>query len=76
MIDPTTEDNWLRDNFSSRPYVQKGETFETYHPGPYMRLQRDVSRVIRSRNANAYDLRPCIVGIYFPPLIRPGRSCR
>ena len=32
MIDPTTDDNWLRDNFSSRPYVQKGETFETYHP--------------------------------------------
>jgi hypothetical protein len=32
MIDPTTEDNWLRDNFNSRPYVQKGETFETYHP--------------------------------------------
>jgi hypothetical protein len=32
MIDPTTEDNWLRDNFKSRPYVQKGDTFETYHP--------------------------------------------
>ena len=32
MIDPTTEDNWLRDNFALRPYVQKGETFETYHP--------------------------------------------
>jgi hypothetical protein len=32
MIDPTTEDNWLRDNFESRPYVQKGETFETYSP--------------------------------------------
>jgi hypothetical protein len=32
MIDPTTEDNWLRDNFESRPYVQKGETFETYRP--------------------------------------------
>lgn len=30
LIDPTTEDNWLRDNFDSRPYVQKGETFETY----------------------------------------------
>jgi len=32
LIDPTTEDNWLRDNFKSRPYVHKGETFETYHP--------------------------------------------
>jgi hypothetical protein len=32
MIDPTTEDNWLRENFKSRPYVRKGETFETYHP--------------------------------------------
>jgi hypothetical protein len=32
MIDPTTEDNWLRDNFSSRPYVTKGETFDTYQP--------------------------------------------
>jgi hypothetical protein len=32
MIDPTTEDNWLRDNFSSRPYVRSGDTFEKYHP--------------------------------------------
>jgi uncharacterized protein (TIGR02271 family) len=32
LIDPTTEDNWLRENFSSRPYVKQGETFETYHP--------------------------------------------
>ena len=32
MIDPTTEDNWLRDQFESRPYVKKGETFETYVP--------------------------------------------
>jgi hypothetical protein len=32
MIDPTTEDSWLRDNFSSRPYVQKCETFEKYQP--------------------------------------------
>ncbi len=31
-IDPTTEDNWLRDNFSSRPYVDEGETFESYEP--------------------------------------------
>jgi uncharacterized protein (TIGR02271 family) len=30
VIDPTTEDNWLRENFGSRPYVKKGETFETY----------------------------------------------
>jgi len=32
MIDPTTEDNWLRENFSSRPYVKQGESFETYCP--------------------------------------------
>jgi hypothetical protein len=32
LIDPTTEDTWLRDNFESRPYVRKGDTFETYHP--------------------------------------------
>jgi hypothetical protein len=32
MIDPTTEDNWLRDNFNSRPYVRGGDTFDTYHP--------------------------------------------
>jgi hypothetical protein len=32
LIDPTTEDNWLRDRFESRPYVKAGETFETYVP--------------------------------------------
>jgi hypothetical protein len=32
LIDPTTEDTWLRDNFGSRSYVRQGETFETYHP--------------------------------------------
>jgi hypothetical protein len=32
LIDPTTEDNWLRDHFQSRPYVKAGETFETYMP--------------------------------------------
>ncbi len=31
LIDPTTEDNWLRENFSSRPYVRAGDTFEKYH---------------------------------------------
>ena len=31
VIDPTTEDNWLRENFESRPYVKQGETFDTYH---------------------------------------------
>jgi len=31
VIDPTTEDNWLRENFESRPYVKKDETFDTYH---------------------------------------------
>ena len=32
MIDPTTEDNWLRENFRSRPYVSKAKISETYHP--------------------------------------------
>lgn len=32
LIDPTTEDNWLRDNFGSRDYVHQGETFDTYRP--------------------------------------------
>jgi hypothetical protein len=32
MIDPTTEDNWLRDNFKTRPYVKPGDTFEKYRP--------------------------------------------
>ncbi len=32
LIDPTIEDDWLRENFNSRPYVQKDETFETYQP--------------------------------------------
>jgi hypothetical protein len=31
-IDPTTEDNWLRDNFRSRPYVEEGDNFEDYVP--------------------------------------------
>src|SRR3954466_13396097 len=32
LIDPTTEDNWLRDNFQSRPYVQEGDRFEDFAP--------------------------------------------
>ncbi len=32
MIDPTTEDNWLRDNFISRPYVESGDKFEDFRP--------------------------------------------
>jgi hypothetical protein len=32
MIDPTTEDHWLRDNFLSRPYVEAGDHFEDFHP--------------------------------------------
>jgi phage tail tape-measure protein len=31
MIDPTTEDTWLRDYFDSRPYVAKGDTYEDFH---------------------------------------------
>ena len=29
-IDPTTEDNWLRDNFKSFTYPEEDENFETY----------------------------------------------
>ena len=32
LIDPTTEDNWLRENHKSRPYVREGDTFETHAP--------------------------------------------
>jgi hypothetical protein len=32
IIDPTTEDTWLRDNFESRPYVEEAETFDVYQP--------------------------------------------
>ena len=32
LIDPTTEDNWLRENFQSRPYVEAGDTFEDFSP--------------------------------------------
>jgi hypothetical protein len=32
LIDPTTEDNWLRDNFDSFTYPDEGETFEVYEP--------------------------------------------
>ena len=32
MIDPTTDDTWLRDNFESRPYVEEGDAFEDFQP--------------------------------------------
>jgi phage tail tape-measure protein len=32
MIDPTTDDNWLRDNFTSRPYVEEGDNYEDFRP--------------------------------------------
>lgn len=32
LIDPTSEDEWLRDAFPSRPYVKRGETYEHYEP--------------------------------------------
>jgi hypothetical protein len=32
LIDPTTEDNWLRDHFDSFTYRDEDETFETYEP--------------------------------------------
>ena len=32
FIDPTTDDDWLRDHFHSRPYVEEGDTFEDFSP--------------------------------------------
>lgn len=32
LIDPTTEDAWLRDHFRSRPYVEAGDSFEDFSP--------------------------------------------
>lgn len=32
LIDPTTEDNWLRETFGQKPYVRQGDTFDTYAP--------------------------------------------
>jgi hypothetical protein len=32
LIDPTKEDNWLRDHFESFEYPEPDETFETYEP--------------------------------------------
>jgi hypothetical protein len=31
LIDPTTEDNWLRENFKSRPYVEQGDRYEDFN---------------------------------------------
>ena len=32
LTDPTTEDNWLRDNFRSRPYAGKGDSYADFAP--------------------------------------------
>lgn len=32
MIDPTGEDEYWRDNYSSRPYVQGGDKYENHRP--------------------------------------------
>ncbi|WP_165072160.1 YsnF/AvaK domain-containing protein [Paludisphaera rhizosphaerae] len=32
LIDPTSEDAWLRESFPSRHYAKKGETYEYYEP--------------------------------------------
>jgi hypothetical protein len=32
MIDPTIEDDWLRENFKSRPYVEEGDDYEDFCP--------------------------------------------
>jgi phage tail tape-measure protein len=30
LIDPTTDDNWLRDHFKSRPYAEEGDIYEDF----------------------------------------------
>jgi hypothetical protein len=32
LIDPTTEDNWLRETFGQKKYARTGETYDTYVP--------------------------------------------
>jgi phage tail tape-measure protein len=32
LIDPTTEDNWLREHFPSRSYVEAGDRYEDFRP--------------------------------------------
>jgi len=32
LIDPTTDDPWLKENFANRRYVKKGESFDHYVP--------------------------------------------
>jgi hypothetical protein len=32
MIDPTAEEQYWRDNYSTRPYVTRGATFDDYAP--------------------------------------------
>jgi hypothetical protein len=51
MIDPTTEDNWLRDNYRSRPYVREGDTFETYMPAYRYRAEAEAAHGDQPFNA-------------------------
>lgn len=32
LIDPTTDDNWLRETFGKKKYARKGDTYDTYVP--------------------------------------------
>ena len=47
MIDPTTEDDWLRDNFRS-PYVKAGDTFEDFSPAYRYGAVADRNTAIRA----------------------------
>ena len=31
-VNPTLEDTWWRDNYAERPYIRKGEPYDTYRP--------------------------------------------
>ena len=56
-IDPTTDDTYLRDNFATRPYVKKGETFETHPVLPIRRPGRGhlCWQALRGSRAGADD---------------------
>ena len=90
LIDPTTEDNWLRENFSGRPYVKQGETFDTYHPayhygaeaesstgaGASPNIERDLERDWESRQDRGNMTWCTRAGPWKTPTIAPARSAR
>ena len=52
LIDPTTEDNWLRNHFKSRPYVESGDEFRTFLARVSL---RGLGRVEVRRHGHRFD---------------------